>query len=637
MKKLVFLIGLLSFLLSPPAAFTQEIIGSPSLQQKQYDPVEMEAFLDGVIHTQMKDKHIAGAALSVVRDGQVIIKKGYGFADLGERKAVDPDQTLFRIGSISKLFTWISVLQLVEQGKLDLDADVNQYLDEFKVPETYPQPVTLRSIMSHTPGFEDVLLELFVKDSSDMKPMTEIFQRQMPARVRPPLQKASYSNHGTGLAAYLVEKVSGLKFEEYVEKNIYEPLQMSSSTFRQPLPGQFQDCLSKGYESKSGRLEERSFEYIPLAGAGATSTTATDMAIFMQALLQNSCIGENCLLDSSTYELMKTPVLRHAPNINASLLGFMDLSRNNVNIVGHGGDTFWFHSLMAVYPEHNTGIFLSLNSSRGAEVYMEVLDKFTERYFPQEAWLPTITLDDEYLKTFAGRYKMNRHPVSDFMKVLALVMNVNVTAENGKLKGQIPGQEIDYWLPVDSLTFRKENSSELLVFGVNDKGEPTDVYLGNLAIISLEKMRGGYSVPLNLTIIILTALLILYLLLIRPWIYFLRRNYTPRQQVKVAVPLGARVIAALCAASFLAFYITFMMGLGEGQDIVYGVTPLLKISFIFPIVAIVLVLLMGFVAFRIWQRQAGRFTSRLFYTVAVTIFAAAVWQLYFWNMIGWNY
>lgn len=636
MKNLSFLIGIMSFLFFPERVFSQENIG-PIFLSEQHDPIEMEAFLDGVIQTHMKDKHIAGAVLSVVKDGQVMIKKGYGYVDLYDRKPADPDHSLFRIGSISKLFTWISVMQLVEQGKLDLDADVNQYLDEFKIPGTFAEPVTLRSLMSHTPGFEDVILELFVKDSSAVKPMAEIFQRQMPARVRPPLQKASYSNHGTGLASYLVEKVSGLKFEEYVEKNIYEPLKMRNSTFRQPLPRHLRDQLSKGYEYKGGRLVERTFEYVPLAGAGATSTTATDMAIFMQALLQNSCFGEYCLMEPATFEMMKTPVLRKAPNINAALLGFMDLSRNKVNIIGHGGDTFWFHSLMAIYPEHNTGIFLSLNSSRGAEVYMEVLDRFTERYFHQEPLLPIIALDESYLNSLSGKYKMNRHPVSDFMKVLALLMNVDVTVENGMLKSQIPGQDIEYWLPVDSLTFRKEHTNELMVIGLNENGEPTDAYLGNLAIISLEKMRGGYSIPLNLTIIISTIMLILYLLIIRPWIYFLRRGYSLKSPPKATVPLTSRLMAALCAGSLLAFYITFMIGLGEGQDIVYGVTPLLKVSFIFPILSIVLLLGMVYSAFMIWQQKEILLRSRIFYTLAVMVFMAAIWQLYFWNMIGWNY
>ncbi len=116
---------------------------------------DLEAFLDGVLAAEMRSHSIASATVSVVKDGELFFAKGYGYADRESRRPVDPERTLFRPGSISKLFTWTAVMQLVEQGKIDLDADVNEYLTDFRIPDTFPEPITMEHLMTHTPGFED--------------------------------------------------------------------------------------------------------------------------------------------------------------------------------------------------------------------------------------------------------------------------------------------------------------------------------------------------------------------------------------------------------------------------------------------------------------------------------------------------
>ena len=195
---------------------------------------DFETFLDALIPSELRTRNIAGAVVSVVKDGQVLLQKGYGYADFEAKKPVIPDQTLFRPGSISKLFTATAVMQLVEQGKLDLDRDVNDYLD-FAIPKTYPEPITLRRLLTHTAGFEETLKNLFVARESDMKPLGTYLVNQMPARIFPPGKIPSYSNYGFTLAGYIVERVSGEKFERYIDNHILKPLKMNNSTFDQPL------------------------------------------------------------------------------------------------------------------------------------------------------------------------------------------------------------------------------------------------------------------------------------------------------------------------------------------------------------------------------------------------------------------
>ena len=168
------------------------------------DPAELQAFIDGVMAAHMPSRKIPAATISVVKDGELFFAKGYGYADREKKIPVEADKTLFRPGSTSKLFTWTAVMQLAERGQLDLDADVNTYLKTFQIPATYPEPITMKNLLTHTPGFEDGGFGyLFVKDESGIVPLRESLAAHIPERVRPPGTWSSYSNYGTALAGLI--------------------------------------------------------------------------------------------------------------------------------------------------------------------------------------------------------------------------------------------------------------------------------------------------------------------------------------------------------------------------------------------------------------------------------------------------
>src|SRR5262249_48546758 len=229
-----------------PAVQPQASASSPPELTK----ADFETLLDALIPSQLQNRNIAGAVVSVVKDGNVLFQKGYGYADVEAKRPILPDQTLFRPGSISKLFTATAVMQLVEQGKLDLDRDVNDYLD-FPIPKTYPEAVTLRQLLTHTAGFEETLKNLFVAHESDIKPLRAYLVNEMPARIFPPGKIPAYSNYGFTLAGYIVERASGEKFERYIDNHILKPLEMNHSTFDQPLPPQLAPQMSRAYLSAS--------------------------------------------------------------------------------------------------------------------------------------------------------------------------------------------------------------------------------------------------------------------------------------------------------------------------------------------------------------------------------------------------
>src|SRR5215211_1330131 len=253
-------------LLSAPAPQSTNVRAVPpqASPPPELTKADFETFLDALIPSQLRNRSIAGAVVSVVKDGQVLFQKGYGYSDLEEKRPVLPDQTLFRPGSISKLFTATAVMQLVEQGRLDLDRDINDYLD-FSIPKTYPEPITLRQLLTHAGGFEETLKNLFVARESDIKPLRMYLVNEMPARIFPPGKIPSYSNYGFTLAGYIVERVSSEKFERYIENHILKPLGMNNSTFDQPLPPQLAPQMSKGYLSASKK--PRDFEWVQAAPA----------------------------------------------------------------------------------------------------------------------------------------------------------------------------------------------------------------------------------------------------------------------------------------------------------------------------------------------------------------------------------
>ena len=254
---------------------------------------DLEALLDGLVPAQLEREDVAGAVVAVIKDGHVLFLKGYGFADVAKRKPVSPSDTLFRPGSISKLFTWTSVMQLVEQGKLDLDRDVNDYLD-FKIPVAFAKPITLRNVMTHTPGFEETGKELFVSDAAHVRPLGEYLRDHLPARIFPPGTTPAYSNYATALAGYIVQRISGKPFEQYVAENIYGPLSMPHTIFVQPLPPVLQPLMSNGYVRAS--QSAKPYEFVQAYPAGSVATSAADMCNFVIAHLQDGQFGSTRIL-----------------------------------------------------------------------------------------------------------------------------------------------------------------------------------------------------------------------------------------------------------------------------------------------------------------------------------------------------
>src|SRR5215218_1272794 len=375
-------------------------------QQGPTDPAEMEAFMDKELGKEMEKRHIAGAAVSVVKDGKLFFAKGYGYADLKNDIPVDPERTNFRTGSIAKPFTWTAVMQLAEQGKLDLEEDVNTYLD-FRIPDTYPQPITLKNLMTHTSGFESLYYERLAKDPNDLEPPREWLISHMPARVSPPGDVAAYSDYGAALAGYIVARVSGEPYDRYVQEHILDPLGMVHTTARPSMPPDIRAHTSVVYVYKDGafkefpdtsemgqpRLEYADMGQPALVPAGDMQASATDMARFMIAQLRDgrhsdANTAEARILNKSTMQQMHTTLYTPDPRLLGSTYGFFDFSDNGQRTIGHSGGSDPIFTLLLLLPDQNLGVFVAYNSQGGADLVNQHLGfqrAFFDHYYPAPA------------------------------------------------------------------------------------------------------------------------------------------------------------------------------------------------------------------------------------------------------------
>ncbi len=594
---------------------------------------ELEAFLDGVMTVDLRDKHIAGAMVAVVKDGALVLAKGYGYADLARRIPVDPERTLFRPGSVSKLFTWTAVMQLVEQGKLDLTTDVNQYLD-FKLPATYPEPITLKDLMTHSAGFEEDPRGLISDDSTSIEPMGQWLQAHRPARVRPPGQYSSYSNYGTALAGYIVQRVSGESFADYVQHHILDPLGMAHTTAHQPLPATLAPDMSVGYEWRNGAFVPHGFEYLPgAAPAGVISTTAADMAKFMIAHLQNGRLGDARILADSTAERMHTRAFGGDRRVNGFALGFYEKSSHGLRIIGHGGDSQWFHTDLALIPSEHLGVYLSFNTNTGGQLtFRPFLEEFLDHYYPET--LPAITAPAGFLATadrFTGLYRSNRRAYTTYLKALGLAGATSVSVGDDSTLVMGGSDDPLRLVPIDSLLFREKNGNQRVAFSVDASGRITHAFMGGDPTSVLDKQAWYEGTNLHLFLWAFATLVSIGLVG-----GGIRRLFLSRARGEPGVRMAGKWLMAAALAE-LAFMLALVKVSGDLITLLLNgnQTPIL-IALAFPVLLALFLLGALIVGFRQWNAPRVSTGARLRFMGTVLVLLLFLWSLNQWNLLGWK-
>jgi len=600
---------------------------------------DVHAFLDGFVPMQLEREDIAGAVVLVVKDGAILFAKGYGYSDVEKKAPVTVDATLFRPGSVSKLFTWTAVMQLVEQGKLDLDRDINEYLD-FKIAAKFGKPITLRNIMTHTPGFEEQIKDLITEDAAPSATLKQHLVTHIPERIFPPGTTPAYSNYGAALAGYIVERVSGRPFNDYVAENIFKPLEMAHSTFAQPLPAELKPLMSNGYRLGSGKAKP--FEIIEEAPAGALAATAADMSRFMIAHLQNGKLESAQILRSETATQMHSRQFGLSPALNGMCLGFYEETRNGKRIIGHGGDTGYFHSDLHLMMENGIGFFVSYNSAGKGDISPRsaLWYHFLDRYFPYTPpKAEKLASADADAKNVAGRYLTTRRSESSFLKVGAVEENARVTPdENGTIKVEpfkdFNGQ-IKKWQEIAPLVYRSVNGQDLLAFVRDYNGNM--LLAPNFPAAAEQRVSLVQSADFNQALIVGVLIILGLTLVCWPLAAIIRGHYHQQLDLDAGYLRLRPWVRVICAVN-IAFLLSFLMVLTSG-----GIGALSsKTDFKFhAIQALGILGALGTIvvliaSLRSWKDPHAWFWGKVWNLLLLLACLGFVWFSYHWNLLNFN-
>ncbi len=583
------------------------------------NPAEMEAFLDAFITAQLTQYQIPGAAVAVVKDGELFFAKGYGVTDSRSQMSVQADRTLFHAGSVTKLFTWTAVMQLVEQGHLDLHTDVNAYLKDIQIPATYPEPITLHHLLTHTPGFEDQLSNLYRFGPNDGLTLDEYIVRKLPARVYPPGEIIGYSNYGAALAGYIIEQVTGMSYDQYIEENILTPLEMHRSTIRQPVPDAWLPDLALGhYPGLRGPVPLH--EYFPSAPVVGLTATVTDIAKFMIAHLQDGRYGETRILQAATAQAMHRQQFTHDPRLPGVTYGLVEWTRNGQRMLWHGSSTGFFEGMIFFLPEHNIGAFVVYNRKTPFETGRQFRQAFLDHYYPVTAAPQARTSDLALAREFTGAYRESRWSHSRADKIIYLFTRyytMKATAD-----GELHLNGVAY-VATEPGVFQAVDGEGTLIFHIGARGRPVYGFYDYDPHKVFIKLAWYETRPFHLSILIGCGLLFISALVAgspgrvpehAPWIIAEARN--------VFQWVGA----------FNLLYPVGMLGIG----ITGLIDTLPNLAFLAPLfilglvgVLIVALYLVGIA----WRGRYWSVTRRIYYTLAVLAGCVFIGWLNYWNLL----
>ena len=609
------------------------------------DPQELEAFVDAFLGEQMEALHIPGAVFVWVQDGEVFLAKGYGYADLETRQPVQPDETLFAVGSVAKVFTASAVMQLAERGLLDLDAPVNNYLKGFQIGEGCSEPVNTAHLLTHTAGFDERLTGVFSRNPEDLVPLREYIAERLPSCVRPPGQEMSYCNHCYGLAGYLVEEISGMPFEQYVEDEIFHPLGMDHSSFRQPLPPELAAKRAVGYIF-TPEIRPAEPRYSPLFPTGSLYSTGVDMAQFMIAQLAGANGRDTPILEAGTVQEMQRRQFAQHPRFEGWTYGFFEHLENGQRAIEKGGDITGFSSLMFLLPEQQSGFFLAFNATVGVsqgftDPRQALPGLLLDRYFPVPEASAAARPSSE-ANHLAGKYRMNRYAHTTIDKALAPLSTLQwrVTANgDGTITLAYPslmGGATSRWSEVEPLLFRSLEGDGYLTVRQDEKGRITHLLVTVAEEGVLERVPWYETDTVQL---ILTGFLLLAFLSVLVWpVRALLRSLRGQRGQASRLSRWSRALAGLLGVLNLVF----LAGLGAGiahslQTMAPEVPAYLPTLLIIPLLTGALAVAVLVLAVLAWRRRTWSFWGRLHYSLVAVAGVLFLWFAGYWNLLGYRF
>ena len=435
-KKIIVMLAILGILFSANIATASA--QTPPMRASEQKNKSFESITDEYMQKVLDDYHIAGGVVSVVKDGRVYFEKGYGYSNLSNHTPVNPITTGFQIASVSKLFTATAAMQLVEQGKLSLNSDINDYLTAFKIKNSYSKPVTLQNLLTHTSGL-DIREPLYIRTTgkalfNSLEPLENVLSKDLPPVVREPGTFCQYNVYGMALTGYLVQKASGMPIDQYITQNILKPLDMKNSSYG--LTSTILPNMSKPYQYSNGKFFEQGYTLISDHPSGSICTTGSDMSKFMIMHLNNGQYRGKRILAENTAQNMHQ---HHYPNdsrLTGYGLGFYETIRNGYRTIEHGGSLPSFSSKMTLLPEKNIGMFVAINtdSKDSSRVCNELVDKFYQYFTESVNHSEKKAVFDMNADKISGPYSFEVFGQTDVSKIKSVLITCNIKCDrNGNM------------------------------------------------------------------------------------------------------------------------------------------------------------------------------------------------------------
>jgi CubicO group peptidase (beta-lactamase class C family) len=594
--------------------------------------LRLESFIDGYVTSKINDFEPAGMTVAVVLGDQTFTK-GYGLSN-AETGALNDEQTLFRIGSISKLFVWLSVHMLAEEGKLDLDKPLNEYAPALEIKAAFNRQITMRDLMSHRPGFEDHLQD-FVDPNRNIS-IEEAVTTRKPLRVAPPGERTSYSNTGTNMAAYVIEQVSKMPYYEFVETRILKPVGLSSTTLRDPglelNPAALEARMASPHKLEAGVAKVTKFMSIrPQEPVGAVAMDAADAAKFMRMLLNQTKYEGGRLLSDDTWQKLQSPAFENAIGDDMGW-GFMLNEVDGFSTFGHGGAT-QFLSWMFVIPELDMGVFVSSNmnsaASRGEKLAWSIVRQVTGTGTLADFLAIKGNVDEA--NAIAGTYLNNRRPFSGAANLFNLGSDTQITAtEDGYLL--MPGSTLTRYAPIAENLWVNQNGARLGVIKDND-GKVIRLQSG-LGSSTLEKI--GFLSSTNALLIGFGGTILFTITSILGMYYRFRRE--------TGATTTGRILRWVNVLSIL-IWITFFVSLGIAAvalvnlDIsIVDESPFppsaLKVALFLMYMLCIQSIIYALSLWPLWVKSAWTIWQRTHFTLYAGFTFFAVFLLFHWGLIG---
>jgi CubicO group peptidase (beta-lactamase class C family) len=603
---------------------------------------EVEKFVDQFFHEKMAERHVPGAVFVLVKDGRILLAKGYGYADLERKAPVIPDKTVFQVASVTKLFTATAVMQLCERGQLRLEDDVNRYLKTFQLDEPFPRPVTVANLLTHTGGFDERMIGMSARSRAELWPLASYLAARMPACALPPGDVLSYSNHGIALAGYLVEEISGIPFARYMEENLLGPLEMRHSSYEPDAEFEREEAVSYRYDKDGDRFTVAPMPYPNDGPAGALAATGTDMAAFIIAHLQDGRYGSARILDRDTAREMHRQHFTQHAKLTGCTYGFWEGSRNGRRWLWHGGDWSGFASLLFLMPAEGVGFFVSYNADDW-KLRDDLVKAFMDHYYPAKTPAPRAIPPADFARRaglFAGSYRYNRYARRTLEKLISSVQLQVTDGHDGTLTIEIPALLKDIVEPIrlvetEPLLFAREDGDGYAAFRMDSEGRITHLALSALGLpVVLEKVpwyettavQGGLAVAF-LVVFVSACVVWLTGFLVRWW-----RRAPGGVKAGRFIPRLAVVVSFLNLAFVGGLFALVVFG-----DLAYGMPRAGAALLGLPLVAAGLTAGLVVVNIRMWSAGEGSALRRCYVSLIALAAVGFLVVLDFWNLVGFHY